>query len=247
MASKPTVIIADDSKIFRMYFSILLSRMNFEVMPVENGQEAIGLARVISPHMIALDVRMTGLGGLETLQQIRNDDELANIPVVMISGHAGHAEECFATGCNDFLSKPINLEHLHIALQKCHQKSEITRQHLRAPFNYAVSYFFDGKQVNSRAVTLSEGGIYLHTTKPLPLGSRLEVDIPLGKKESMLLCGEVIYSMDRSRGNLTLPPGMAIRFDACAEEISQRLNQEVKNLLAGDILEVQDQTWFCAD
>lgn len=244
MVNKPTIIIADDSKVFRMYFSTLLSRMNFEVMPVSNGEEALHLSRIINPNLLALDARMTGLSGIETLKQVRDDSQLADIPVVMISGHAGHAEECFASGCTDFLTKPVNLDNLHTALQKCQKKRSAMRKHLRAPFNRTVEYIFNGKLFRSHAITLSEGGIFLHTTKPLPLGSHLEIDIPLGKKESMLLCGEVIYTMDRSRGKLTLPPGMAIRFDACEEGISQRLSQEVKDLLAGDILEVQEQTWF---
>lgn len=244
MIGKPTVILADDSKIFRMYFSTLLSRMNFEAMPVVSGKEALDLARIVSPHMIALDVRMAGECGIEVLQQLRNDSVLADIPVVMISGHAGHAEECFAGGCTDFLTKPINLQHLHIALQKCQKKRQVIRKHLRAPFNRTVRYSADGKPFESHAVTLSEGGIYLHTTTPRQVGSRIEVDIPLGKKESMLLGGEVIYTMDRSRGKFTLPPGMAIRFDPCEPAIGTRLRDEVNDLLAGDILEVQEQSWF---
>ena len=247
MSNKQTVIIADDSKIFRTYFSTLLSRMNFEVMPVTGGQEVLDLARIISPHIIALDVRMAGQGGIETLQQLRNDKNLTDTPVMMISGHAGHAEECFATGCTDFLTKPINISHLHTALQKCQKKRQGMRKHLRAPFNRTVKYIFNGKPFDSYAITLSEGGIFLHTIKPLPLRSRIEIDIPLGKKESMLLCGEVIYTMDRSRGKLTLIPGMAICFDACETGIRERLSHEVKQLLAGDILEAQDQTWFSTD
>jgi CheY-like chemotaxis protein len=245
--SKPTVIIADDSKTFRMYFSTLLSRMNFEVMPVPNGQEAIDLARVISPHMIALDVRMAGLDGIETLQQLRSDTKLSNTPVVMISADASHAEECFATGCNDFLTKPIDVQNLHIALQKCQQNHQGLRKHLRTPFTGKVNYYLAGKQMNARAVTLSEGGIFLHTTKPLPVSSRLEIDLPLSKKESMLLCGEVIYTMDSSRGKFYLPSGMAIRFDDCPDDIQKRLSQEVKNLLAGDLIETQGQSWFCTN
>ena len=237
MGSKQTIILADDSKIFQMYFSTLLGRMNFEVMPVSTGEDALHLARITSPNLLALDVRMAGLSGIETLKQARDDKQLANIPVVMISGNSSYAEECFASGCTDFLTKPVNLDHLHIALQKCQQKREGMRKHLRAPFNRTIKYIYNGKQFDSHAINLSEGGLFLRTAKPLPLGSRLDVDIPLGKKESMLLCGEVIYTMDRSRGELTLPPGMAIRFDACEAGISQRLSQEVKDLLAGDILE----------
>lgn len=244
MSNKPNVIIADDSKIFRMYFSTLLSRMNFEVMPVTSGQEALDLARIISPHMIALDVRMAGQDGIETLQQLRNDKNLTDTPVVMISGHAGHAEACFAMGCTDFITKPIVISHLHTALQKCQKNRKGMRKHMRAPFNRTVKYISNGKPFESYAITLSEGGIFLHTSRPLPLGSRIEIDIPLGKKESMLLCGVVIYTMDRGRGKLTLIPGMAICFDACEPGIRERLSQEVKQLLAGDILEAQKQVLF---
>ena len=245
MSNRPTVIIADDSRTFRMYFSTLLSRMNFDVMPVASGSEALDLARVISPHMIALDVRMSGLDGIETLQQIRSDQMLSETPVLMISGHAAHAEDCFAAGCSDFLTKPVNLEYLHIALQKCQKRREGVRKHLRAPFDRAVHFTFNNKLIKSHAATLSEGGVFLQTNDPLPIGSRLEIDIPLGKKELMLLCGEVIYTKKNNQENLNLPTGMAIRFDSCEKAMRQRLGEEVRNILAGDILKEQKQNWFC--
>lgn len=247
MSAKPSVVLADDSKIFRMYFSTLLSRMNFEVLPVRSGQEALDLAKVVSPTMLALDVRMAGESGIDIMKQAREDKDLSKTPIVMISGHAGHAEECFAGGCTDFLTKPININHLHIALQKCQQNREGMRKHLRATINRKVSYTFNNQQYDTLAVTLSEGGIFLHTFKPLPIGSRIDVDVPLGKKESMLLCGEVIYTMDTSRGKFTLPSGMAVRFDTCTPDLHQRLRDEVRDILAGDILEVQEQTLFSHD
>ncbi len=244
MSNRPTAVIADDSQTFLMYFSTLLNRMNFEVLPVRTGEEAYDLARVVNPGLIALDVMMPRQSGLETLKKIRGDSLLAKTPVVMISGSMQYAEDCFAIGCCDFLTKPIELRKLHDALQSCQPKQENKRRHLRAPFNRKLSFCVEGKRVNSFAVSLSEGGIYLRTVNPPPVGTRVEVDIPLGERESMVLCGDVIYTKELLKGRFSIPPGMAIRFDACKPEMRKRLHDEVVQLLVGDILDEQQEVFL---
>ncbi len=242
MLSKPTAIVADDSPTFLMYFSTLLNRMDFEVMPVRSGEEAFDLARIVTPQLVALDVMMPDQSGLQTLQKIREDNLLAKTPVVMVSGSDKYANECFSAGCCGYLTKPIDLNKLNEALQVCQPNQEKKRKHLRASFNKMVSFCADGKYQKSCAVTLSEGGVYLRMNNPLPVGSRVEVDIPLGKKESMMVPGQVIYTKELLKGRFTIPPGMAICFDDCQQDMKMRLRDEVVHLLAGDIMSEQEET-----
>jgi CheY-like chemotaxis protein len=241
MLNKPTAIVVDDSPTFLMYFSTLLNRMNFDVIPVQSGEEAFDLARIVSPRLITMDVMMSGQSGVQTLEMIRNDSLLARTPVVMVSGSTKYSEECYALGCCDYLTKPIDLHKLHNALQACQPKTDNKRKHIRVPFNKMVSYCVAGKYERNYAVTLSEGGIYMRSNKPLPVDTRVEVDIPLGEKESMVICGRVIYTKALLKGRFTIPPGMAICFDECGPEMQKRLRDEVVHLLAGDIVQEQPE------
>ena len=242
--SQPTAIVADDSPTFLMYFSTLLNRMNFEVLPVRSGEEALDLARVVSPRLITLDVMMPEQSGLDTLKKIRQDDQLAQTSVFMVSGSLKYEDDCRVAGCCDYLTKPVDLQRLHNALQICQVKQAKGRKHLRAHLDKMVSFCVDGKFEKSFAVTLSEGGIYLRAHKPLPVGTRVEVDVPLGRKESMTVCGKIIYTKKLTRGKFTIPPGMAIGFDTCEPEMQKRLREEVVHLLTGDMTQGLDAEMF---
>ena len=68
MEARPIAIVVDDSKPFLMYLSILLNRMNLEVLPVNNAAEAIEISRVTRPSLITMDMMMPDMDGLEALR-----------------------------------------------------------------------------------------------------------------------------------------------------------------------------------
>ncbi len=83
---------------------------NFDVIPAHNGQECLDRARLTPlPDIILLDIHMPGLSGIETLEQLKNDDITKDIPVIMVS--ANNTEESIVEaidlGAHDFVSKPI--------------------------------------------------------------------------------------------------------------------------------------------
>ena len=61
---KKTVLVADDSETFVMYFSLLLKRLGFDVIPAENGLEAVKLIKVTEPNLVMLDIRLPGMDGI---------------------------------------------------------------------------------------------------------------------------------------------------------------------------------------
>ena len=136
METRPIAVVVDDSKPFLMYLSILLNRMNLEVLPVSNTAEAIELSRVTRPSLITMDMMMPDMDGLEALHVIRGDSELADLPVIMISSYQNKNEqwEALSLGCVDVLDKPVDLRRLHKAIQRCDLYSGGRRRYLRAPF-----------------------------------------------------------------------------------------------------------------
>lgn len=247
MGNRPTIVIADSDQNFLVYMATLFNRMNFEVVPVDDVRGAYDLCRIIHPNLILLSCGEDRSLGKELLDSLHADNLLTKIPVIMVADDTLDSELFFASGCSDFLTKPVDLTHLHVSLQKCLPNRNGMRRHIRAPFNQQVSFTFAGLEVRCFAVTLSEGGIYLRTTKPLPVGSRVRVAIPVESGDGIEVNGEVAYTMGLLRGQFLVPPGMAIRFDSLSGDEAACLNQEVCRLLIGDIVDEQVDPVFKGD
>ncbi|MCW3466759.1 ATP-binding protein [Chitinophaga nivalis] len=86
----------------------------------ENGVEGLRMAKTEKPDIIILDTHMPEMGGIETLHLIREDAEIANIPVVFTSGDGfSESRELYmAAGANDFVIKPIDFNELNSVLTR---------------------------------------------------------------------------------------------------------------------------------
>jgi CheY-like chemotaxis protein len=93
-------------------------REGFEVVTAESGQEGIVIARDIRPSVITLDVLMPGLDGWSTLQHLKHDPELQDIPVIMVT-IVDEENQAYALGAAAYLTKPVNRECLLKALAAC--------------------------------------------------------------------------------------------------------------------------------
>ncbi|HEX4601385.1 MAG TPA: response regulator, partial [Gemmatimonadales bacterium] len=102
------VLVVDDEKGVREALEQLLKYEEFEVQTAASGSEAVRIYPELRPHLVFLDVKMQGMGGLETLRKLRELDHHAQ--VVMISGHGTiqTAVEATQLGAYDFLEKPLD-------------------------------------------------------------------------------------------------------------------------------------------
>ncbi len=243
MEVRPIAIIVDDSKPFLMYLSILLDRMNLEVLPVNNATEAIELCRITRPSLMTMDMMMPDMDGLDALHAIRNDQELADLPVIMISSYQDkHKQwEALSLGCIDVLDKPVDLRRLHKAIQRCDLYTGGRRRYLRAPFAETVGLHHQGKLHAVSSVTLSERGIFLSMREQLPKDAHVEIDLPLPSGETKQFGGSVIYGKAQNGDGSEISQGMAIKFDRLTKEELEVLSELVSDLLIGDILEEQTE------
>jgi CheY-like chemotaxis protein len=243
MSGRPTALVVDDSHAFLMYLSILLNRMNLEVLPVSNAEEALELARVTRPKVITMDMRMPGMDGLEAIRTMRADDELSDIPVIMITSFRdkNHQWEALSLGCVDVLDKPIDLRRLHTALQRCNLYSAGRRRYLRAPFTEFVELKHKGGKISLSSVTLSERGIFVRMREPLVKGTKVDVTIPMPAGKPLQVGGQVIYAKSFNGGKFVVPPGAAIKFDRLTMQDIEALQKLVTDLLIGDIITEQEE------
>jgi len=85
---KKTVLIVEDELDMRIFISTLLETSGYRPIRTRDGREGMVKAREISPDLIILDVMMPGEGGVQMYRQLKADDALMTIPVILLSGVA---------------------------------------------------------------------------------------------------------------------------------------------------------------
>ena len=92
----------------------------YRVFEAEDGKQALDLAKRYRPSLMVIDLNMPVLDGLETIRKVRKlETNGEHIPIVAITAYDyyGMEEAAFETGCNKYLSKPLDLEELDRALR----------------------------------------------------------------------------------------------------------------------------------
>ncbi|MCB4204811.1 response regulator [Deferribacterales bacterium Es71-Z0220] len=108
------VLIADDELRLRKVVSLHLKKSGLDVIEVSNGAQALERAKEESPDVIVLDVMMPELNGLETLERIKGDSSLKDIPVIMLSAKATQDDikKGVELGATSYLTKPFSPKQL---------------------------------------------------------------------------------------------------------------------------------------
>jgi CheY-like chemotaxis protein len=102
------VLVVDDEKNIRLTLRQVLEEEGLHVETASDGAEALEKVRAASFDLVLMDLRMPGLGGLETMPQLR--EQHPNLPVVVFTAHgnAENATEAMKLGATDFAEKPFS-------------------------------------------------------------------------------------------------------------------------------------------
>ena len=113
------ILIADDEHNIRHILDFSLHSEGFDVVAAANGEDAFTLAVSENPDLIILDVMMPGQGGMETCRQIKADERVANIPVILLTARASRQdrEEGKAAGADEYITKPFSPQKVINAVQ----------------------------------------------------------------------------------------------------------------------------------
>ncbi|MFJ4143435.1 Hpt domain-containing protein [Pseudomonas sp. NPDC089734] len=102
------VMVVDDSVTVRKVTSRLLERHGMRVLTAKDGIDAMSLLQEHTPDIMLLDIEMPRMDGFEVASQIRHNEQLKDLPIIMITSRSGqkHRDRAMAIGVNDYLSKP---------------------------------------------------------------------------------------------------------------------------------------------
>lgn len=119
MPDDPLILIADDEDDVRELVRLNLRRAGFSTAEAADGLEALRIARQRHPSLIVLDVMMPGRDGLRVCEELRNDEMLQKVPVIMLTAR-GMAEDRIAgleKGADDYMAKPFSPKELVLRVQ----------------------------------------------------------------------------------------------------------------------------------
>lgn len=104
------ILLVDDSETVLLIEKMILKKDLYEVFTAKNGKEGVEKARQISPDLILMDVVMPEMNGFEAVKQLREGDVTQSIPIVMVTtrAEAESMESGYASGCSDYVTKPID-------------------------------------------------------------------------------------------------------------------------------------------
>jgi len=123
--AKAQVLIVDDEEGIRESLSQIIEDDGYETVTASSGEEAIKVLQETLPDLVLLDIWMSGIDGIQTLQEIKAMH--SDLPVIMISGHANIESAIKATkmGAYDLLEKPLSLDKVLLSVQRALEKKKL--------------------------------------------------------------------------------------------------------------------------
>jgi len=108
---KKTVLIVDDEVKNLKLFKDVLEKVGHKVITAENGEQGVQLALKEKPGLILMDMQMPVKDGLEATREIKDNPLTNKIPVVALTALAmrGDEDRIRAAGCDDYISKPVQI------------------------------------------------------------------------------------------------------------------------------------------
>lgn len=108
------ILIVEDNPDNRILITDILSSLDYEVLVATDGESGVALAQSERPDLILMDLSLPKMDGWTAATEIKRDASLAHIPVIALTAHAmvGDRERALKAGCDDYISKPIDLREL---------------------------------------------------------------------------------------------------------------------------------------
>ena len=130
MKNKIKLLFVDDDKTFSKVMKKELTRMGYSVVCADCGEKAIDTFKKRNFEVIILDIKMPGIGGLNTLKGVKEIDP--EVEVIMLTGRATieSAVESMKIGAYDYITKPCRLSELDILLKKAYEKRQISKENI---------------------------------------------------------------------------------------------------------------------
>lgn len=234
---KRTLLIVDGSSTMLFYLGMLLKRLEYVVVSVKNGEDALKTLERALPSAVLTDVALPVMSGIELLKAIKKDQRFSQVPVIVLCGDSDPAlrANCVTMGCAAFLRKPVEPDDLYKTLQAVLESTPRSNIRLNTSLKVVVGdgTAAGGAERTEYASALSEGGLYVRTQYPQPQNAVTPVRIFLADREIKARV-VVLYSYAGHEGPYK-EPGMGMKFVEIADNDRLLIREFIKEQLTRDI------------
>lgn len=108
------VLLVEDNEMNRDMLSRRLTRNGYEVVMAVDGQQAVDMAASQNPDIILMDMSLPVVDGWEATRRVKDNVATQKIPIIALTAHAmaEDKDKAMAAGCNDFDTKPVDIQRL---------------------------------------------------------------------------------------------------------------------------------------
>jgi CheY-like chemotaxis protein len=224
---KKTIVLVDDSQLFLHIETALLDQRRFNLVKAATGQQALDLIKHHKPSLVLLDFLLPDINGTEVTKRVREDPEIADIPVVIITAKGSKEQklECFKAGCNDFITKPINASLLRLKVD-C-----LVNIAPRMPYRTIVKLLEVGKDKNDfvlgSSINVSETGILLEALKEFEPGTEVSLQFyTAASRKPVVARGFIVRAQKKGFRDAQ---GYAVTFSDISNEDRAKIRAVVKH------------------
>ncbi len=234
---KRTILIVDGSSTMLFYLGMLLKRLEYAVITVRSGEDALKTLERAIPSAVLTEVALPVMSGIELVKTMKKDQRYVAVPVVVLTSDrdATLRANCLAVGSAAVLHKPVEPDDLYKTLQAALESTP--RSHIRLNTSLKVivgdGSAAGGAERAEYASALSEGGLYVRTNYPQPQNAVTPIRIFLGEAE-IRTKALVLYSFAGKEGPYQ-EPGMGMRFVELADRDRLLIREFIKEQLTRDI------------
>lgn len=208
---KPIVLVVDGDIERRFRTSVYLQRLGYHAFAVGSAEEALAITGWTVPRLVITELILPRMSGIELLKSIKQDPRIRQVPVLIYTGIKDDArrQPCHQAGCSGYLVQTGDQNELYEAVEQATQARPRHFVRLSTWLDVAITGP-EGAQT-ALVTAISEQGMFVNTTKPLPLGTTAQFTLYLPNLAAggVRLDGRVLYSHAGGDGKIT---GMGVKF-----------------------------------
>ena len=120
------ILVVEDNEKNRKLVRVVLKARGYDIVEAEDAKSALGQLENVNPDLILMDMGLPGIDGMELTRRIKKDENTKNIPIIAVTAHAmkGAKERILDAGCDDYISKPIDINEFPKVVEKILKNSK---------------------------------------------------------------------------------------------------------------------------
>ena len=113
-AKRKRILVVEDDRLSLIVLRQLLTAQGYEILQSPEGWDGISRARKEQPDLILMDIKLPDISGLDATLLLKQDDQTKGIPIIALTAFGTPEDKANAlqSGCNAYVSKPVNIGHL---------------------------------------------------------------------------------------------------------------------------------------